>query len=86
MRVQTKRSRLTESKLSSVDTQTANANDSQPTVPEPPTTEELLLELDYPDKDVEVIGVADPLIVGPASQIYEKDEHPFENDLHLAPI
>ena len=35
-----------------------------------------LTALDYPDKDVNVIGEPDPLIVGSAAQIYEKDEHP----------
>ncbi|MEA3411288.1 MAG: polyphosphate kinase 2 [Pseudomonadota bacterium] len=43
-----------------------------------------LSRLDYPDKDVGVIGEADPRIVGPASRIYEKDEHPFDTELHLS--
>lgn len=36
-----------------------------------------LTALDYPDKDVNVIGEPDPLIVGSTAQIYEKDEHPL---------
>ena len=30
--------------------------------------------LDYPGKEVEVIGTPDPLIVGPKEQIYEGDD------------
>jgi polyphosphate kinase 2 len=33
--------------------------------------------LDYPDKDEEIVNARDPLIVGPASRIYERDEHPL---------
>lgn len=43
-----------------------------------------LNKLDYPDKDVSVIGKPDPKIVGPASRIYEKDEHPYDAELHLS--
>jgi hypothetical protein len=43
-----------------------------------------LNELDYPDKDVSIIGKPDPKIVGPASRIYEKDEHPFDPEIHLS--
>jgi len=31
---------------------------------------------DYPDKDPEVVGTPDPLIVGPASEVYEHGETP----------
>jgi polyphosphate kinase 2 len=37
----------------------------------------LLSRLDYPDKDEEVVGAIDPLIIGPASRIYERDEFPI---------
>jgi polyphosphate kinase len=37
----------------------------------------LLQNLDYPNKDVEVVGEPDPLIVGPASIIHEEDEQPL---------
>jgi polyphosphate kinase len=30
--------------------------------------------LDYPDKDPDVVGVPDPLIVGPPQAIYEQGE------------
>ena len=33
-----------------------------------------LYHLDYPDKDESVLGQPDPLIVGPASKIYEEGE------------
>ena len=33
-----------------------------------------LYHLDYPDKDAAVLGEPDPLIVGPASEIYEEGE------------
>jgi polyphosphate kinase 2 len=36
-----------------------------------------LSRLDYPDKDEEVVGACDPLIAGPAAEIYERDEHPL---------
>jgi polyphosphate kinase 2 len=35
----------------------------------------LLSSLDYPDKDRELVGELDPLIVGPASRVYERGEH-----------
>ncbi len=38
---------------------------------------DFLSRLDYPDKDEEVVGSPDPLIAGPASQVYERDEHPL---------
>ena len=36
----------------------------------------VLHHLDYTDKDVEVVGVPDPLIVGPASAVFEHGEQP----------
>ncbi|HEB88666.1 MAG TPA: polyphosphate kinase 2 [Deltaproteobacteria bacterium] len=39
----------------------------------------LLYNLDYPDKDEDIVRAPDPLIVGPASQIYERDEHPLSS-------
>lgn len=45
-----------------------------------------LSALDYPNKDQELIGAPDPLIVGPASSIYQKDEHPVDSELHLAVV
>ena len=33
-----------------------------------------LQDLDYPEKDLDVVGVPDPLIAGSAQDIYEKDE------------
>ena len=39
---------------------------------------DFLSRLDYPDKDDEVVGVCDPLIAGPASQVYERGEHPLD--------
>jgi hypothetical protein len=41
-------------------------------------------KLDYPDKDVSIMGKPDPKIVGPASGIDEKDEHPFDTEMHLS--
>ena len=38
---------------------------------------DFLSRLDYPDKDEEVVDALDPLIVGSASNIYERDEHPL---------
>lgn len=38
----------------------------------------LLSMLDYPNKNTELIGVPDPLIVGTAETIYEKGEHTLE--------
>ena len=38
---------------------------------------DFLSHLDYPDKDEEIVELCDPLIVGPASRIYERDEHPL---------
>jgi polyphosphate kinase 2 len=37
----------------------------------------LLWNLDYPDKDEELVFAPDPLIVGSAGSIYERDEHPL---------
>jgi len=34
-----------------------------------------LSRLDYPDKDYDVVGEPDPLIVGAASDVFEKEEH-----------
>jgi polyphosphate kinase 2 len=34
----------------------------------------VLSRLDYPEKDHEVVGRPDPLLVGPASEVYEKEE------------
>ena len=39
----------------------------------------LLWNLDYPDKDTEVVCEPDPLIVGPAGQSYERNEHALSN-------
>ena len=36
----------------------------------------LLNQFDYDNKDVELVGTPDPLIVGPASQLFEIDERP----------
>ena len=36
----------------------------------------VLHTLDYTDKDVEVVGVPDPLIVGPAKDVFEHGEQP----------
>ncbi len=36
----------------------------------------VLSQFDYPLKDHELVGVPDPLIVGPASQVYEEGEQP----------
>jgi polyphosphate kinase 2 len=36
----------------------------------------LLSAFDYPSKDTDVAGPPDPLIVGPASKMYEDDENP----------
>jgi polyphosphate kinase 2 len=36
----------------------------------------LLNRFDYDKKDVELVGTPDPLIVGPASQLFELDERP----------
>jgi polyphosphate kinase 2 len=35
----------------------------------------LLSHLDYPDKDEDIVRAPDPLIVGPANRVYERDEH-----------
>lgn len=37
----------------------------------------LLQSLDYPNKNAEIVGEPDPLIVGPASIIHEEDEQPL---------
>jgi hypothetical protein len=34
----------------------------------------VLAGLDYPTKDLDVVGVPDPLIVGPPAQVYEQSE------------
>ena len=36
----------------------------------------LLSQLDYPQKDHALVGVPDPLIVGPAARVHEDDEDP----------
>ena len=36
----------------------------------------LLSQLDYPSKDTGLVGVPDPLIVGPAAKVHEDDEDP----------
>jgi hypothetical protein len=38
---------------------------------------DFLSRLDYPDKDESVVQTPDTLIVGSASDIYERDEHPL---------
>jgi len=38
----------------------------------------ILSSLDYPNKNYDVVGEADPLIVGSAETIYEKGEHTLE--------
>jgi hypothetical protein len=35
----------------------------------------VLSSLDYPEKDTEAVGRPDPRIVGPASEVYEQEEH-----------
>jgi polyphosphate kinase 2 len=35
----------------------------------------VLSRLDYPEKDRDVVGTPDPLLVGPAGQVYEKEEN-----------
>ena len=37
----------------------------------------LLSQLDYANKDLELVGVPDPLLVGRASQLFEDDEQPI---------
>jgi polyphosphate kinase len=36
----------------------------------------VLSQLDYPQKDHDLVGVPDPLIVGPAARVHEDDEDP----------
>jgi polyphosphate kinase 2 len=36
----------------------------------------VLHTLDYDDKDLDVVGQPDPLILGPAAKVFETDEHP----------
>ena len=36
----------------------------------------VLHTLDYTDKDTKVVGAPDPLIVGPAVQVFERGERP----------
>jgi hypothetical protein len=35
----------------------------------------VLSQVDYPDRNVELVGSPDPLIVGPPAEIYETGEH-----------
>jgi polyphosphate kinase 2 len=44
----------------------------------------ILHDLDYPDKDEDVVHEPDPLIVGPANRIYESDEHIFKPAIEAA--
>ena len=44
----------------------------------------LLYHLDYPDKDEGVVQAPDPLIVGPANRIYERDEHILKPAIQVA--
>ncbi|MCF6312768.1 MAG: polyphosphate kinase 2 [Verrucomicrobiales bacterium] len=37
-----------------------------------------LHNLDYPDKNTDAVGTPDPLIVGPASSVYDKKNHPLD--------
>jgi polyphosphate kinase 2 len=37
----------------------------------------LLSQFDYDNKDAEMVGLPDPLLVGQASQLFEDDEQPF---------
>ena len=43
----------------------------------------VLHTLDYDDKDLDVVGQPDPLILGPAAKVYETDEHPDRRFPHL---
>jgi polyphosphate kinase len=36
----------------------------------------VLSQFDYPRRDESIVGVPDPLIVGPASEVYEHGETP----------
>lgn len=45
-----------------------------------------LSKLDYPDKDLDVVGVPDPKILGSASSVYHKDGHEVDTELHLSGI
>ena len=36
----------------------------------------VLHTLDYDDKDLDVVGQPDPLILGQAAKVFETDEHP----------
>jgi hypothetical protein len=38
---------------------------------------DMLSRLDYPDKDEEVVQAVDRLIVGSASEMYQRDEYPL---------
>ncbi len=40
---------------------------------------DMLSKLDYPDKDEEVVNACDPLIIGPARTMYQRDEYPLVN-------
>jgi polyphosphate kinase 2 len=43
----------------------------------------VLRRFDYKDKDEDVVGVGDPLIVGSAAQIFEEGEHPTNLSVRL---
>ena len=42
----------------------------------------VLALLDYPTKDIDVVGVPDPLIVGPPAQVYEQSERESHTSTH----
>src|SRR5947209_15840116 len=42
----------------------------------------VLSRFDYPDKDGEVVGTPDPLIVGPASEVLDDDAPPSQQHEH----
>ncbi|MDO9399008.1 MAG: polyphosphate kinase 2, partial [Herbiconiux sp.] len=44
----------------------------------------VLARWDYPDRDAEVVGVPDPLVVGPAEQVYERGEKAPANSASTA--
>ena len=41
-----------------------------------------LASVDYPDKDEEIVGRPDPLIVGRAQHVVQNSEHVLSNSLH----
>ncbi len=45
-----------------------------------------LYNLDYPEKDSKIVTPPDALIVGRASAVYEKDEHPIDRELTLSTV